>query len=91
MDLNKKQCEKKILLLITFAVLLLVGAMHPEIVFDILQSGLALLKPLCRGRPPWRSWDECSAAICGGKAVCTAEPEKIMPGGAAVAGPSVWF
>ena len=42
MDLNKSNV-KKILLLITFAVLLLVGAMHPEIVFDILQSGLALL------------------------------------------------
>ena len=48
MDLNKSNV-KKILLLITFAVLLLVGAMHPEIVFDILQSGLALLKPFVVG------------------------------------------
>ncbi len=75
MDLNKSNVKKKILLLITFAVLLLVGAMHPEIVFDILQSGLALLKPF--GGRRHGVHDECSAAICGGKAVCTAEPEKL--------------
>lgn len=48
MELNKSNV-KKILWIITFAVLLLVGAMHLDIVFGVLQKGLALLKPFIMG------------------------------------------
>ena len=37
MGIKQKQCEK-ILWIITFAVLLLVGAMHLDIVFGVLQK-----------------------------------------------------
>ena len=48
MELNKSNV-KKILGIITFAVLLLVGAMHLDIVFGVLQKGVALLKPFIIG------------------------------------------
>ena len=48
MVLNKSNV-KKILGIITFAVLLLVGAMHLDIVFGVLQKGVALLKPFIIG------------------------------------------
>ena len=48
MELNKSNV-KKILWIITFVVLLLVGAMHLDIVFGVLQKGLVLLKPFIMG------------------------------------------
>lgn len=48
MELNKSNV-KKILGMITFGVLLLVGAMHLDILLQVLQKGIALLKPFVLG------------------------------------------
>lgn len=48
MELNKTNV-KKILGIVAFGVLLLVGAMHLDIVLQVLQKGIALLKPFVVG------------------------------------------
>ena len=48
MELNKTNV-KKILGIVAFGVLLLVGAMHLDIVLQVLQKGIALLKPFAVG------------------------------------------